>query len=103
MTPNRRIIAGVAFATACLTVIATTPPARAQVSPNRAELITNGPQTDPGDRVGARSAAQNVRDSQNYEATVHANPNYRTVREQKECNPIDDAKMHADCLASFDK
>jgi hypothetical protein len=103
MTPNRKIIASLAFAAACLTVIATTPAARAQVDPSRPELITNGPQTNPGDRLGARSAAQNVRDSHNYEAAVHANSNFRAVREQKECGPIDDAKMHADCLATFDK
>src|ERR1700722_7978337 len=103
MTPNRSIIASLAFATACLTAIATTPAARAQMEPNRAELITNGPQTNPGDRAGARSAAQNVRDSHNYEATVRSNPNYRAVREQKECGPIDDARMHSDCLATFGK
>jgi hypothetical protein len=103
MTPNRRVIASLAFATACLTVIATAPAARAQMEPNRAELITNGPQTDPGDRAGAISAPQNVRDSRNYESAVHSNPNFRAAREQKECGPIDDAKMHADCLATFEK
>jgi hypothetical protein len=101
MSPNRRIIASLAFATACLTVIATTPAARAQTEPNRTELITNGPQTDPGDRSGARSAARNVRDSRRYEAAIHTNANYRAVREHKECGPIDDAKMHANCLGTF--
>lgn len=103
MTPNRKIIASLAFAAACLTVIATTPAARAQVGPNQAELITNGPQINPGDQSGARSAAQNVRDSRNYESAVHANANFRAAREQKECGPIDDAKMHAHCIATFDK
>jgi hypothetical protein len=103
MTPNRRIITSLAFATACLSMIATTPVARAQVDPNRAELITNGPQTDPGDRAGARSAPQNVRDSARYESAVHANSNFRAVRERKECGSIDDAGMHADCLATFSK
>jgi hypothetical protein len=92
-----------AFVTISLTAVATTPGARAQSEPNRAELITNGPQINPDDRSGARAAAQNVRDSQNYEGAVHANPNYRAVREQKECGPIDDAKMHAECLATFNK
>lgn len=103
MTPNRRIIASLAFATACLTLIATAPPVRAQTDANRAELITNGPQTNPGDRASPRSAAQNVRDSREYESAVHANPNFRAAREHKECGPIDDAKMHADCLATFEK
>jgi hypothetical protein len=103
MTPNRRIIAGLAFAAACLTVGATAPLARAQVGPNGSELITNGPQTDPGDRAGARSPARNVRDSHSYEAAVHANPNFRSARERKECGPIDDAKMRSDCLGTFGK
>jgi hypothetical protein len=103
MTPNHRILAGLAFATVCLTAIATTPAAHAQTEPNRPELITNGPQTNPGDRAGARSATQNVRGSQNYESAVHANSNFRAAREQKECGPIDDAKMHADCLATFNR
>jgi hypothetical protein len=101
MTPNHRTIASLAFAAACLATIAATPNARAQTEPSRAELITNGPQINPGDRSGARTAEQNVRDSHNYDAMVHANPNYRAVRQHKECGPIDDAKLHADCLATF--
>jgi hypothetical protein len=103
MAPNRGILKGLAVATVCLTAIATAPGAHAQMDPNRAELITNGPQANPGDRAGARSATQNVRDSHNYEAVIHSNSNFRAVREQKECGPIDDAKMHADCLATFAK
>ena len=103
MTPNPRFIASLAFAAVCLTAIAVAPAARAQTDPNRAELITNGPQTNRDDRAGARSAAQNVRDSQNYELAVHVNSNFRAAREQKECGPIDDARMHADCLATFEK
>jgi hypothetical protein len=103
MTPTPRIIASLAFAAICLTAIAVAPAARAQAEANRAELITNGPQTDQGDRAGARSAAQNVRDSQHYESAVHVNPNFRAARERKECGPIDDARMHADCLATFNK
>ena len=103
MTPNRGILKGMAVATVCFMAIVTVPVARAQMSPNQAELITNGPQTNPGDLAGARSATQNVRDSRNYDAVVHTNSNFRAVREQKECGPIDDAKMHADCLATFSK
>src|ERR1700733_15865799 len=99
MRPNSRMIASLAFAAVCLTALA--PAARAQTEPSRAELITNGPQTDPGDRAGGRSAARNMRDSQNYESAVHAKANFRAAREQKECGPIDDAKMRADCLATF--
>ena len=101
MTPNHKILLGLAFAMVCLAASVTAPAARAQMNPAGAELITNGPRTNPGDRAGRRSAAQNVRDSHNYEATIHANRNFRAAREQKECGPIDDAKMHADCLATF--
>jgi hypothetical protein len=101
MTSNSRIIASLAFAAICL--IAVAPAARAQTEPNRADLITNGPQTNQGDRASAGSAAQNVRDSRNYESAVHANSHFRAAREQKECGSIDDAKMHADCIATFDK
>ena len=103
MTPNHKIIASLAFATACLAAIATAPAARAQVTANGSELVTNGPQLNPGDRSGVPLAAQNQRDSGRYESLVHSNPNYRAVRERKECGPIDDARMHADCLATFDK
>jgi hypothetical protein len=103
MTSNRRIIAGLALATACLTVIAATPAARAEMNANGVEVITNGPQLDPGDRSGTPGAARNVRDSGRYDALVGSNPNFRAVRERKECGPIDDARMHADCVATFDK
>jgi hypothetical protein len=103
MTPNRRTAASLAFAMACLTMVAITPVARAQLNPSGGELITNGPQTNPGDRPDTGSATQNVRDSGRYDALVGSNPNFRAVRERKECGPIDDAKMHADCLATFHK
>jgi hypothetical protein len=41
--------------------------------------------------------------SARYESAVHANSNFRAVRERKECGSIDDAGMHADCLATFSK
>jgi hypothetical protein len=103
MTPHRRIVISLVFVAACLTGIAMAPATRAQMSASPTELITNGPQTDPGDRQGARPASQNERASQNYEATVRGNPNFRAVRERKECGSIDDAKMHAECLATFAK
>ena len=64
---------------------------------------TNGPQVDPGDRSGSWSAQQNMRDSQRYEAVVHANGGFRANRISKECGPINDPQLHADCVASFGK
>ncbi len=103
MKPNCGILASLAVATVCLTTVATTPAARAQLNANGAELITNGPQTGPGDRSGAQSAAQNVRDSDRYESVLRSNPNYRAARESKECGPIEDPAMRANCLATFDR
>jgi hypothetical protein len=101
MKPNNRIIAGLAFAAGCLTAIAITPAARAEMNPNGAEMATNGSLTSPGDEPGAQSGLHNVRDSERYEWLVHSNPNFRAVREPKECGPTDDAPMHADCNASL--
>jgi hypothetical protein len=103
MKPNRGSIASVAFATACLIVLATAPSARAEMNANGVEVITNGPQLNPGDRSGAPVAQQNVRASGQYDTLVGSNPNFRTERERKECGPIDDATMRADCIATFRK
>jgi len=69
--------------------------------PERAQIITNGPQANPGDRSGSWSAGQNVRNSERYEAVVHSNSRFRANRMQKECGPITDQQLHADCVASF--
>ena len=101
MKSNRRIVTGLTFAAVCLTAIAVAPAAHAEINASGAQVITNGPQTDPGDARGALSGQENVRDSARYEALVHSNPNFRAGRERKECGPIDDARMHANCVASF--
>jgi hypothetical protein len=91
----------VAFSAAFLTAIATMPTARAQIGTSGPVVVTNGPQIDPGDRPGAWSAQQNVRDSKRYEAVVHANSSFRANRINKECGPINDPQLHANCVASF--
>jgi hypothetical protein len=103
MKQKNKIIAGLAVAVVYLTAITAVPVAHAEMSANGAELVTNGPQTGPGDRSDARSPAQNVRDSERYEGLVHSNSGYRAARERKECGPIGDARLHADCVASFSK
>jgi hypothetical protein len=52
---------------------------------------------------GSWSAQQNVRDSERYEAVVHANSSFRANRINKECGPINDPQLHANCVASFGK
>src|SRR5882672_11554513 len=101
MTTGYNIMASLAFSAAFLTAIATMPVARAQMGTGGAVVITNGPQINPGDRSGSWSAQQNVRDSQRYEAVVHANGSFRANRINKECGPINDPQLHANCVASF--
>ena len=101
MTTGYKIMTSWAFSAALLTTIATIPAARAQMSTSGIVVVTNGPQTNPGDRSGSWSAQQNVRDSARYEAVVHANSGFRANRVSKECGPINDPQLHANCVASF--
>jgi len=101
MKSNNRIIAGLAFAAGFLMAIAITPAAHAEMNPNGAEVLASGPLTSPGDAPGAQSGLHNLRDSERYDWLVHSNPNFRAIREPKECGPTDDAPMHADCDASL--
>ena len=55
-----------AFAVACLMMVSALPTANAQMA-GGTELVTNGPQTDPGDVSPSWSARQNVIDSQRYD------------------------------------
>ncbi|HEV2334830.1 MAG TPA: hypothetical protein VGS13_05000, partial [Stellaceae bacterium] len=96
-----RLLSSLAITAVCLTAIAAAPAAHAEMNASGAQVITNRPPTDPGDARGALSGQENVRDSARYEALVHSNPNFRAVRERKECGPIGDPQMHASCLASF--
>lgn len=87
---------GLALAAACVLGIAIAQPAQAQPP----EVVTNGPQTNPGD-VQGWSARQNVIQSQRYDRMVATNPAFRASRMKKECGPINDPQLHAQCIASF--
>ena len=87
-----------AFAAACVLTISALP-AHAQYASTTA--VTNGPQTDSGDVSPSWSAQQNVIESQRYERLLQTSPSFRQARMQKECRPITDPQLHADCLASF--
>lgn len=52
--------------------------------------------------AGRESAAQNVRESQQYERLVCSNPGFRARRIREECGPISDPQLRESCLASFD-
>lgn len=45
--------------------------------------------------------AQNVHKSQQYDHLVSTNGSFRASRMRKECGPITDAELRADCLGSF--
>ena len=91
-------VAGLAFAAACLIAVGTMPAAHAQMD---TQVLTNGPQANPGDRAGSWSAQQNVRESAQYDRLLQTNPGFRQARINKECGPITDPQLHADCLSSF--
>jgi hypothetical protein len=44
---------------------------------------------------------QNVRKSQQYDHLVSTNGSFRASRMRKECGPIGDAELRANCLGSF--
>src|SRR5260370_2851951 len=64
-------------------------------------VVTNGPQTNPGDVSPSWSAQRNVIESQRYEQILQMNRAFREARMHKECGPITDPQLHADCIASF--
>ena len=51
--------------------------------------------------VRAEAARQNVVQSQRYDRMLETNRGFRKARMRKECGPITDAQLRADCLASF--
>jgi len=92
-----------AFATACLTAVATLP-AHAQMAAPAApgtEVVTNGPQTNPGDMTPSWSARRNVIQSQHYDRLLETNRGFRQARMRKECGPITDPELRQQCLATF--
>lgn len=97
MTTRYRLATSLVFSAGILAAIAAMPNAGVRAD----ELVTNGPQFTAGDRSGAWSAQRNVQDSQRYEALVQTNPSFRANRMRRECGPIADQQMRAECLASF--
>jgi hypothetical protein len=93
-----RTATSLAFAAACVLTISALP-AHAQYASTT--VVTNGPQTDQGDVSPSWSARQNVIESQRYERLLQTSPGFRQARMRRECGPITDPQLHADCLASF--
>ena len=95
-------ITSLAFAAMCLATVSAMPAAHAQAA-GGTQVITNGPQTDAGDVSPSWSARQNVIESQHYDRLLQTSPGFRQARMRKECGPITDPQLHADCLASFNQ
>jgi hypothetical protein len=91
-----------AFATACLTAVATTPVHAQMAGPTApaTEVVTNGPQGAPPPNW---SAQQNVIESHRYDRLLESNGAFRQARMRKECGPITDPQLHQQCLASFNQ
>lgn len=116
-----KTLTSLAFATSCLTALATMP-AQAQMagpgappdysgpqsyqggmaaSPSQmggTDVITNGPQGTPPANWSAR---QNVIESHRYDRMLESNRGFREARMRKECGPITDQQLRQQCLASF--
>jgi hypothetical protein len=88
-----KAVIGIAFAAGCALAFTATPPVKAQ-------LFTNGPQVSPGD-FDHSLAARNNAESAQYERLLRANPGFREARTRRECGPITDPQLGAQCLASF--
>jgi len=65
------------------------------------QVITNGPQTSPGDVSPSWSPQRNVAESQQYDRLLKENPAFRQARMRKECGPITDPQLHRQCIDSF--
>jgi hypothetical protein len=94
-----KTMASLAFAAACLTAM---PLAYAQ-QPMADQMVTNGPQADPGDGSPNWSARRNVRESQWYDHLLQTNRAFREARMRKECGPIGDPQLQASCMSSFNQ
>lgn len=117
-----KTVTSLAFATVCMTALATMP-AQAQMAPpagappaysgaqtyqgamratpgqtGSVDVITNGPQGTPPANWSAR---RNVIESQRYDRMLETSRGFREARMRKECGPITDQQLHQQCLASF--
>jgi hypothetical protein len=100
MTIRHKLATSLAFSAMFLTAIAAIPAAQAE-DMRGAEVVTNGPRINPGDRTGAWSAERNVRDSQRYERLTHTSGSFRADRIRRECGTLHGRRAHAECVASF--
>ena len=101
-----------AFAAACLSLAATSgaqaqyysqtealPPPPAMTY-EQTQVQTTAPLASRGD-FGDWSARRNVIASARYDRLLESSMGFRRFRMRRECGPITDPQLHAQCLASF--
>jgi hypothetical protein len=86
-----------ALAAACLAIA---PVALAQTE-GETVVVTPPPRVDPGDVNW--NPQRNLMEAQQYDRLLETNPSFRKARIRKECGPITDPRLRADCIASFDQ
>ena len=86
-----------AFAAACLASIS----AVSAQPAGETVLVAPPPRVDPGDVNW--NPQRNVIESQKYDRLLETNPAFRMARMRRECGPITDPQLHAECIASFNQ
>jgi hypothetical protein len=86
-----------ALAAACLAIV---PAALAQTA-DQTMVVMPPPRVDPGDVNW--NPQRNLMESHQYDRLLETNPGFRMARVRKECGPITDPQLRADCIASFDQ
>jgi hypothetical protein len=92
---------GLAFAAACLMTIAMAPADAQTAGTGLTVAVEPPPRVDPRDVNW--DPQRNVMEAQRYDRLVETNPAFRRARIRKECGPITDPQLRADCIASFDQ
>jgi hypothetical protein len=87
-----------ALGAACFAM--TVPAASAQTG-GETVVVTPPPRVDPGDLNW--NPQSNLVEAQEYEGLLKTNPAFRMARIRKECGPITDPQLHAQCVASFNQ
>ena len=102
-----KTVTSLAFAAGCALALAAAPSAQAQYYPEPAppivnQTLTNGPQASRGD-FGDWSSRRNNIESAHYDRLLQTSSGFRMARMRKECGPIGDPQLHAQCMSSFDQ
>jgi hypothetical protein len=87
-----------ALATTCLAAI---PPAALAQTDQVTAVVTPPPRVDPGDVNW--NPERNLKVAEQYDRLLETNPSFRAARIRKECGPITDPQLRADCIASFNQ